>query len=173
MLCPSLADPPSLAVPSPVGFANHKYFLCFLFWIFVGCWYVVAVMGRTLVSLLAHSSSYDYRPTALEGSALLLCVAFGCSMLCFGAMHGFLVASGRTTLEMQTDEEWGRDRSAYQNACDVLGSKPWLWFIPVRPSEQGDGLGWAREFGGEEEEEADVEAGRAATGERLLLSSTV
>lgn len=141
-------------VNNTVGFHNHKYFMCFVFWavIVIIHFYVLSGFGVYYHSVHMNEgfSIFTFIFT-LMFNVVLFPVFLVASIFCFYTFY--LLAANKTTLEdyqyerMASTSEY-RDKKHNLNIYDVgtleninsfLGPNPLLWFIPI-PNYGGDGV---------------------------------
>lgn len=146
-----------------VGFHNHKFFLSFVTHGFLGCLFVTVVALPTFMEMIAvHtkatvSSTFSVAtllPSTWQGISMMgfICVsAFTFALLVFVCLHFYLVARGRTTIEMYelTDPMRAPQVALYdlgvrRNFRAVCGAVPICWFLPTRAYVDGDGLIYER-----------------------------
>jgi len=138
-------------VSNCVGFNNHKYFVLFLLYLCLGCFYVA------LMSFFPFYAFTDYR-TSYPGSktAILFVFVMAISvMLAVGMLlgwHIYLVLSAQTTIEFYYNRNKARHArvrgEVYANEYDLGFDKNWkvffgngrLWFLPSQKPPPGDGI---------------------------------
>lgn len=165
-----------------VGFYNHKFFVSFIIYAFLGCTFVAvvgfpaflhaigegpgrvaqgagrgaalrrAVVVSSRAYLQASRSSGATRELSAMSSALLvigyiLTAAFSFALAIFVLFHAYLVARGRTTIEMydivdpvRATRIAGYDLGWRENVRLVFGNNKWHWPLPTRFGIEGDGL---------------------------------
>eukprot|EP00297_Palpitomonas_bilix_P012418 CAMPEP_0113911418 /NCGR_PEP_ID=MMETSP0780_2-20120614/28199_1 /TAXON_ID=652834 /ORGANISM="Palpitomonas bilix" /LENGTH=311 /DNA_ID=CAMNT_0000907941 /DNA_START=300 /DNA_END=1233 /DNA_ORIENTATION=- /assembly_acc=CAM_ASM_000599 len=121
-----------------IGFFNYKYFVLFLFYVFIGEWWGLFTSYNHLHQCLTNVFS-------CVSFMLLINAIFSVSMAIaisgLGGFHLYLTFSNKTTIE-----SGGSGVSMYslgslrKNLESVLGSEPWLWFLPTRVGNNGDGI---------------------------------
>mmetsp|Transcript_55219 Transcript_55219/g.89496 ORF Transcript_55219/g.89496 Transcript_55219/m.89496 type:complete len:353 (-) Transcript_55219:481-1539(-) len=139
-----------------VGYRNYRTFFLFMFWLWLGCLYVMATMGPTFLKLVKHRPrSEEHTPIVFSCVlALSVSIAVGCLL----SWHIYLLCTGQTTIEWYNNRMRAADArkrgQVYHNPWDlglvgnvasVLGTRDapynWLWWIwPTRGLPPGDGL---------------------------------
>lgn len=164
-----------------ISFYNHKFFISFVTYAFLGCLFVSIVSlptFSTIISLTAPSKRHAAAkanthvfqaiqkavtdmPNALRTLAMIgyiTTTAFTFALLIFVTLHFYLVAKGRTTIEMydivnpvrrQHVQEY--DLGLKKNVHSVCGTSPLCWLLPTRAFIEGDGVEWERRDLDEEE----------------------
>jgi len=132
-----------------VGFRNHKYFFLLVFYAVATCGFV----GGTLVGSVQQSVEQEMPSINrfLLVLSLVLTFILGSLMLLFLVFHTYLMLCAMTTIEFcekNATADPGRsarsatyDLSFYGNLTAVLGSKPFLWLLPICPPD-GDGISY-------------------------------
>jgi len=137
-----------------VGFFNHKYFVLFLLYLWLGCAFVA------IISVIPFRASANYR-TTFDGSRAAVLFAFVISVSVFLALslllgwHVYLVLTGQTTIEFyynRTRAKQARMRGeVYNNEYDLGtlknfqiffgNSRFWFsWLLPSTRPAPGDGI---------------------------------
>lgn len=174
-----------------VSFYNHKFFVSFIGYAFIGCLFVAVVAFPTFAAVLSAKPRLVKAPqkggwdvVRLLGSGVDFCVgvlrrakfseyanldemspalktlalvgyitsgAFAFALAIFVGLHFYLVAKGRTTIEMYELTDPTRatrvleyDLGAAKNFRKVFGTVPLCWFFPTRAYVEGDGLTYER-----------------------------
>lgn len=77
--------------------------------------------------------------------------SFAFALAVFVGLHFYLIAKGRTTIEMYQLSDPVRARRVLQydlglakNVTSVCGTVPLCWFCPTRAFIEGDGTQWQR-----------------------------
>lgn len=130
-----------------VGFKNQKFFFLFLLFTNAAC----AQLGISFITLLVQYTLPEITTFCLIGAEMLTGL-LTCLLIPFFLFHLWLIARNTTTIEfcerMRTASEGGDEPAAgiprydlgiYRNFCQVLGSNPLLWLIPVG-GPPGDGI---------------------------------
>jgi palmitoyltransferase len=140
-----------------VGFHNQKFFILFLFYCCLLCFYVLATVVPNITIGESTASPIPVGPLIL----CLLGAVFGATLAAFTAVHLNLVLTNKTSIESWERNRYrqvrgqlrGRNyvnifdlRSKRRNWCQVMGLNPWLWFLPVR-NTPGDGLQFPHDTG--------------------------
>lgn len=176
-----------------VSFFNHKFFVCFVTYAFLGCFFVSVVSFSTFLTIITESPSsrsiiaespsgagrllnayavlsraVALSPTRTSSPASVLTVpdymktiavigyimssAFAFALAFFVGFHIYLIAKGRTTIEMYelTDPQRAARVARYnlgisQNFKNTCGTSPACWFFPTRAFIPGDGIRFDRQ----------------------------
>jgi hypothetical protein len=128
-----------------VGWRNYKFFMLFLF-------YTDLLTIYTFALLLPHFVGVGFAkmgPREIMTLVLMfLAVTFGLTVMCFTFTHLHLIFNNMTTIEYYEKSRSGSTNpydlgSARKNWEQVFGTKPLLWFVPIRTSI-GNGLSFPR-----------------------------
>lgn len=135
-----------------VGFRNHKFFFLLVSYVVIDTWFIIFTMAPTVNQSVAEEMSTSNRFCLVL--ALTLTIFMGILMTVFWSFHAWLAANGMTTIEfcektaaqnaaMSPYPRAGANYNLgrYRNFVSVLGSNPFLWFLPVSPPG-GDGVAW-------------------------------
>jgi len=153
-------------VANCVGHGNYKYFLLFLFYLFIGCAYIV------VVTLPAFFTKTD-RPLRIEHEgpalfALVLCASAFFAIALMLCLHSYLVSTNQSTIELYYNRKQSKvaksrgeiffnlyDMGTKKNFESVFGvGRYWFsWLLPGKPP--GDGLAFAMRPGFDD---SDLEA---------------
>eukprot|EP00292_Cryptomonas_paramecium_P011606 CAMPEP_0113707556 /NCGR_PEP_ID=MMETSP0038_2-20120614/28468_1 /TAXON_ID=2898 /ORGANISM="Cryptomonas paramecium" /LENGTH=309 /DNA_ID=CAMNT_0000633117 /DNA_START=25 /DNA_END=951 /DNA_ORIENTATION=+ /assembly_acc=CAM_ASM_000170 len=148
-------------VSNCVGFRNYRTFFLFMFWLWLGCIYVLGTTALPFFRSIRMSHTWPPPPpvegaTALTFSFVLaasICLALGMLM----SWHVYLILSSQTTIEWYNNRmraaearkmgvrwrnEW--DVGYYHNAASVLSvggpNTHWIWWLlPSTLPPHGDG----------------------------------
>jgi len=136
-----------------VGFRNYKFFILFLTYTVILCLYVCLT---TLPWILDNGFTKKIGGYNIQIVMVFFVTAvFSFGLLMFSLQHYRLVFANKTTIESMernSSIRW-KDASSISNHnlndlydlgwknnfCQVFGSSPWLWFVPVS-SSIGNGL---------------------------------
>lgn len=139
-----------------IGFYNYKFFLLFLIWAAISCWYQAYLSYVQVLETHAVQTYILYQSSQLQFTTVSLHIAVscfvgfcvGCAISLFFLLHLYLVLSNTTTLEYFEKRRSGCDNiydlGVLENLQRVFGS--WremiYWFLPVLTpySRQGDGI---------------------------------
>ncbi|PXF45190.1 S-acyltransferase 14 [Gracilariopsis chorda] len=166
-----------------ISFYNHKFFIGFVTYAFLGCVQVALVSFPTFIGIISLSASTvsnfrtDHLVTVVRALisvrlslksfsvadqlsepvktitmiGYITTSAFSFALSVFVAMHFYLTAKGRTTIEMYEITDPARmpfvmqyDLGIANNFKSVCGSRPLYWFFPTRSYIEGDGLSYQR-----------------------------
>ncbi|KAH8253860.1 hypothetical protein KR032_007130 [Drosophila birchii] len=134
-------------VKNCVHFHNFKYFIQFLFYAELYCLYLFAVLIYDFY-LICQFDMDNLGPEHMWTIAQNIgCFVFNLFTLIMFAMSLTHMARNRTTMEVAHSPYFfdsGKSRNGFNLGCctnfrQVLGSKWYLWFIPIQ-STPGDGL---------------------------------
>jgi hypothetical protein len=189
-LCPRPTPTDALVLCSSfiagVGFYNHKFFLSFVLYAFLGCTFVCIVgfpdffravgegparviagtgRARSLAAAALGPGKGAVLGPASPGSGVsehsavtsamlvvgyILTSAFSFALGIFVLFHAYLVARGKTTIEMYEIDPFRAARVArydlglWENMRLVFGDAKAHWPLPTRCGIEGDGLSFAR-----------------------------
>lgn len=128
---------------------NRKYFILFLYYASVSCTFVIFIAPRGLMKMVDDlgKKSVSDGVVSLVGwlLAYMLCFLHAIILAGFAGYHSFLILKNCTTIEHSDpsrDEIAQYNRGYNRNWRAVFGSKPLLWFAPVNPGREGDGIRW-------------------------------
>lgn len=138
---------------SCIGFLNRKFFLLFLIYATISCSLVAYLSPNAIISrataLDDHPSTFQLASVVFLMVGYLFCSLHAIALSLFTGFHIYLVLKNRTTIENQEPHQQLHedilkmsDKSWLNNWKAVLGSNPWLWFIPVAYGREGDGMKW-------------------------------
>lgn len=166
-----------------VSFYNHKFFVSFITYAFLGCLFVSIVSFPTFYAIISTSAIPRTRAHLLSKTlpltfatvrrtvpinstttiplskslqticmiGYIMCAAFAFALGVFVCFHAYLVAKGRTTIEMYELTDPTRaarvaefDLGPSRNFRKVFGNVPICWFFPTRAYIEGDGLQYER-----------------------------
>ncbi|WBW73063.1 palmitoyltransferase Pfa3 [Schizosaccharomyces osmophilus] len=125
-----------------IGFQNHKLFYLVCLYLTT---YALTSVYSTFMAITKHFTAANGTISSVYlvfwGS--LFAFAFGLSivMVAFTVYHTFLLFQNITTLESMKSS-WSKYAKStqpfnvglYNNWCQVMGSAPWFWFLPVKNS---------------------------------------
>jgi palmitoyltransferase len=139
-------------VANCVGAYNYKFFLQFLAYTFLATVLDAILLLSNFIdffkdveeSQAAGSQGADAKVDPAEGTELavvfvtfIVNVAFSASLLGFLVMHGNLILSNMTTIEMYEKKKtlpWKYDLGRFRNFKEVFGENVFMWFLPVHSS---------------------------------------
>ncbi|KYR01039.1 hypothetical protein DLAC_02126 [Tieghemostelium lacteum] len=141
-----------------IGFFNYKYFILFLGWATVLCFYIMVTTIGNFKNLL--DPRMQMAPSILLGVIFIIALVFGIGLAAFTISHLRYVFYNETTIEhfeknspksthpsakrlyRQGDTESSssasyRPRNKYNinythNFKSVFGESPWIWFLPIQ-----------------------------------------
>jgi hypothetical protein len=117
-----------------IGLHNHRYFILFLTYAFLGCFFFV------LTSLPYYS---ELSSNSLSNLAFIMLTVLAVSLLCFGLWHWYLVLKGITTIELIERQSFAPQGSVQENLEIVFGTSRWARvFLPRVAPLDYDGVGW-------------------------------
>lgn len=163
-------------VINTVGFYNRKFFVLFLMYTLLATSWVLATSLPLLLELKRTPGAMRALERRLGSSrymaacmAVILDTALIIMLSCFCPFHFRMVLLNETTIEGPSpDFHVGKARNWRQ----VMGSDPWLWFLPVYGGgPEGDGVHWpSRLVKSHAMQAADCACGRAsdAAGRRAV-----
>ena len=134
-------------VVNTVGFYNRKFFVLFLFYTLLATTWVLLTSLPLLIQLKNTPGALRALERRLGSSrymaacmAMILDTALVIMLSCFCPFHFRMVLLNETTIEGPSpDFHVGFARNWRQ----VMGSDPWLWFLPVYGGgPEGDGVHW-------------------------------
>jgi len=138
-------------VSNCVGFNNHKYFVLFLMYLWLGCLYVAVLSFFPFYAFTNYRTQYTGSKTAvLFVFVMALSVMIAVGMLL--GWHIYLVLTSQTTIEFYYNKNKARNARArgevYHNEYDLGYAKNWkiffgdtrLWFLPSQKPPPGDGI---------------------------------
>eukprot|EP01114_Cavostelium_apophysatum_P002358 TRINITY_DN12096_c0_g1_i1.p1 TRINITY_DN12096_c0_g1~~TRINITY_DN12096_c0_g1_i1.p1 ORF type:complete len:294 (+),score=17.92 TRINITY_DN12096_c0_g1_i1:91-972(+) len=135
-----------------VGFANHKYFMLFLVYLWIGCTYIAAMSARPLYEVNGQRS---FLPVLLT---FVLTACFAVVLIGFNGFNFFLLLSGQTQIEFYENaprkKMCKREGIPFSHPYDLgkrknfqlffgTGSQDWWWITFLWPSTKpvpGDGI---------------------------------
>eukprot|EP01016_Furgasonia_blochmanni_P038035 TRINITY_DN4552_c0_g1_i1.p1 TRINITY_DN4552_c0_g1~~TRINITY_DN4552_c0_g1_i1.p1 ORF type:complete len:471 (+),score=97.19 TRINITY_DN4552_c0_g1_i1:171-1583(+) len=124
-----------------VGFNNHKYFMNMLFYSAVTLLFVSITYTECVADTL-----FDIEQDPLISYMVLFtfCLSFtlGTIVTMFFLFHLWLVMNGKTTIDYcEKKNKVNRyDHGCWKNFTGVFGENPLLWFFPLAPNTEGEGL---------------------------------
>uniref|UniRef100_A0A0N5BVQ5 Palmitoyltransferase n=1 Tax=Strongyloides papillosus TaxID=174720 RepID=A0A0N5BVQ5_STREA len=134
-----------------VMYSNYKYFILFLGYGLVLCFFVALSNLDTIIFFIKGISSHSGTLNSVGTSFQLIflefiSIMFGISLSCLFFFHIYLISKNRSTLESYKAPvfTFGVDKNAYNislkhNFAEVFGKKPFYWFLPIN-STSGDGI---------------------------------
>jgi hypothetical protein len=143
-------------VATCVGFLNHKFFLLFVVYAFFGCTFVAVVGFPAFIHAIGEGRGDAPVEISPVSSAVLvvgyiLMAAFSLALSVFVMFHAYLVARGRSTIELYDVIDPVRaariaryDLGMRENMRLVFGNSKWHWPLPTRFGIEGDGLSYNR-----------------------------
>ena len=121
-----------------VGHANHKFFFLFQFYIssaIIHHFYLLVIMTTHDLHLTSSGVSHwawCVHVFHIAGLAIYTMVIIPLS--CFGVMFSFwtayLIVNNQTSLEQETGHTF--DQGFVKNLQEVMGVRPWVWFLPTQ-----------------------------------------
>eukprot|EP01012_Entosiphon_sulcatum_P028817 TRINITY_DN3497_c0_g1_i1.p1 TRINITY_DN3497_c0_g1~~TRINITY_DN3497_c0_g1_i1.p1 ORF type:complete len:259 (+),score=62.45 TRINITY_DN3497_c0_g1_i1:168-944(+) len=142
-------------INNSVGFANHKFFLLFVFYVDLCAFLLLATSGGSFLEVLTYmvTPKVGAPPNLMQiiRSVNFLMSTITCGLFCaslsvFLLFHLRLVANNTTTIELleKSDKLTRHGKSIYdlgfaENFVGVFGDKWWLWLLPVYTTP-GDGV---------------------------------
>ncbi|XP_076467412.1 palmitoyltransferase ZDHHC20-B-like isoform X1 [Babylonia areolata] len=128
-----------------VGFTNYKFFVLFLGYGLLYCFYVAVSSLKYFINFWTSGSG-----RGIERFHVLflffVAIMFGISLISLFSYHIFLVCKNRSTLEAFRAPvfQTGPDKDGFSlgraaNCREIFGEEPRLWFLPVF-SSLGDGV---------------------------------
>jgi len=127
-----------------VGWKNHKFFFLLVIYAVLTCAFIFVTELETVQASMDRDMPNAHRFMLVLG--LTLSVIMGSLLILFLIFHTWLMLNGMTTIEHcerrsheTPDAESNYDLGLYGNLKEVLGPRPWLWFLPVDPPS-GDGI---------------------------------
>lgn len=141
-----------------VSFLNHKFFLSFITYAFLGCLFVTLVGFGQVAKIIFDPGNAPVRKAnvseAFETATVvgyILCLAFTFALMMFVLFHLWLVMKGKTTIELYeiVDPERSSrvqmyDLGAMENFRRACGNEAMCWLCPTRAHIDGDGLTYER-----------------------------
>jgi hypothetical protein len=122
-----------------VGYRNYRYFWLFLFWVWLGCIYCIAMTLLPFLSMTKRRSilgiSVPRRSRSTVSFIFIICSSVGCAVSLLFFWHIFLLFSAQTTIEYHGNRTKKRkakqkgemyinsyDLGKYRNWCQVFGT---------------------------------------------------
>ncbi|TGZ73766.1 hypothetical protein CRM22_001302 [Opisthorchis felineus] len=135
-----------------VGFHNHKYFIVFLGWGAVYCFYITATSTPFFIEFWSFGDLTVDRFQVLF--LFIVSLMFGICQLVLGGYHCYLVGRNQTTLETfgapkfrdGTSDPRAFDLGTKTNLQQVFGRNCFLAIFPVMTT-LGDGIHWTYRTG--------------------------
>ncbi|KAI3441704.1 S-acyltransferase [Psidium guajava] len=123
-----------------VGACNYKFFLLFLLYTFLETTMDTLLLLPSFINFFSEAKNHSSSPgeLAVIFVAFVLNLAFALSLLCFLVMHGSLVFSNTTSIEVYEKKKgvrWKYDLGRRKNFEQVFGTKKALWFFPLLSEE--------------------------------------
>ncbi|XP_017049294.1 palmitoyltransferase ZDHHC15B [Drosophila ficusphila] len=130
-----------------VHFHNFKYFILFLFYAEVYCFFILCVMVYEFYLICGFNLAYIKQEQTWSFVSHVACIIFNAFTLIMCLVSVFHVSRNRTSMESEYSPhffEGGKNRRGFDLGCctnfrELLGDKWYLWPIPVF-SSRGDGL---------------------------------
>jgi len=133
-----------------IGFANHKYFYLFIFYMAALTIFMLVAMTPIFVhdvssmDVVEIDFTKEFRVTL---TYLVLCL-LATGLVCFFIFHTYLLCCNYTTIEFlekrgcnpPPDHINRYDLGLWGNLSAVLGTNILVWIIPARCCAEGDGL---------------------------------
>lgn len=145
-----------------VGFGNYRYFCLFMFFLTLGCSYIIVVFATCFPDIILHMRGRGRSRGTLEGRecifmSFMICCSILLALCCLGGFHIFLVLTNQTTIEFQTNllrwraarKKGETFRNPYhlgfsRNFQQVFGPNPFCrmqWMMPyLAIPPHGDGI---------------------------------
>ncbi|MEW5304762.1 MAG: hypothetical protein WDW38_009678 [Sanguina aurantia] len=120
-----------------VGLLNYKSFLLFLAYTLIACLMSVLLLLGPVINFFNNELRGSGAPLALI--AFIMDMALAAAILGFLVMHGQLIASNCTTIEMYEKDRlhpWPYNKGARKNFEEVFGRTKWRWFLPYYSQEE-------------------------------------
>jgi len=141
-----------------IGFYNYKFFYLFLFYLFCGCFYGVALTVGPFITCF-RKRDVKLQPICMSRSqitfAFIITVSVGIAVGLLLAFHTYLIISAQTTIEFYFNKFSGRARKhrgeVFLNEFDLGRRKNWhgvfgagkywfSWMLPSLAAPPGDGF---------------------------------
>jgi len=134
-------------VANCIGFYNYKYFMCMLFYTVAACHMIIWTSWPLLVEVLS-SDTIDYKIAYYVITSYILACTLGLIITGFLGFHLYLIRKQWTTIEYcekrAGDNSSGKDSTynlgTFKNFQIILGNNVLLWFFPIFPNTEGNGL---------------------------------
>eukprot|EP00918_Siedleckia_nematoides_P013272 GHVU01028911.1.p1 GENE.GHVU01028911.1~~GHVU01028911.1.p1 ORF type:complete len:166 (-),score=2.28 GHVU01028911.1:34-531(-) len=141
-----------------IGLHNYRYFVLFIWWIFIGCVFVGVTFFNGfrlgMRSLLPVDDEMGFVGGRMCVACWIMSQTVGFATLILGAAHLHMIMTNRTTIELQlwvtrklartaTPGERNRyNMGTLRNLKQVMGGSPFpLWLFPyVSKPPTGDGM---------------------------------
>ncbi|CAL8080538.1 unnamed protein product [Calicophoron daubneyi] len=135
-----------------IGFHNHKYFIIFLGWGTVYCFYIAATSAAYFGEFFTGLDSLTV-DRFMVLFLFIVAIMFGLCQLCLGGYHVYLAARNQTTLETFATPKFRNgytDAHAFdvgrkENLRDMFGTNCCTAIFPVKTT-RGDGIHWRYKF---------------------------
>mmetsp|Transcript_5740 Transcript_5740/g.8026 ORF Transcript_5740/g.8026 Transcript_5740/m.8026 type:complete len:320 (-) Transcript_5740:42-1001(-) len=136
-----------------VGFYNHKYFVLFLLYLWVGCLYITYMSAPLAWKMFFTKNKRDVAPTVLM--TFLLGAVFAVFMIGFAGMQVYNMFTNQTQYEFYDNvvlkRRYRRFQLKYTNPYDLgyrknmelffgTGKDLWTFFVPSMQPPPGDGI---------------------------------
>lgn len=142
-----------------VGFLNYRYFVSFLIWLWIGCFFVAFEAGS---QVFHHKTQGSTRKTAIQRNEehsimflFVLCLSVGVAVSILMFWHIYLVLTAQTTIEFYgnfTRKSKWRGEGSWKNPYDegsykknwqrVFGHGRWIFYGLLPSSRPPDGYPW-------------------------------
>eukprot|EP01024_Parvocaulis_polyphysoides_P035729 TRINITY_DN31746_c0_g1_i1.p1 TRINITY_DN31746_c0_g1~~TRINITY_DN31746_c0_g1_i1.p1 ORF type:complete len:300 (+),score=14.17 TRINITY_DN31746_c0_g1_i1:209-1108(+) len=118
-----------------VGLLNYKFFLLFLFYSWISCFYASILLIYPLINFFENMKN-PVELFTLFGFVLDL--AFTISLAGFIFMHYQLLSGNKTTIEVMKKgvNPWPFDKGRRKNFEEVFGRETWRWFLPYYSDDE-------------------------------------
>ena len=141
-----------------VGYQNHRYFVLFLFYLWVACSYIGINLALVMFSILKVDNHFYYEWNSQISFLMVLCFSVALTMTGFLGWHLYLVLSNQTTIEFQFNkiQQFQRvsassgiqhfniyDIGWRKNLNQIFGEKPiWKMLLPTFDKLPLNGVDW-------------------------------
>ena len=134
-------------VANCVGHHNYKHFVFFIFFTWIGCWYVTFVAGICMFGGLEGWATFSSGDRASVLSVFVVTASLVVTLGLLLGWHLYLICTAQTTVEFYynlNSTTGGNlfDKGSWRrNLSDALGEPTWKWLLPTGgPPRPGDGI---------------------------------